>query len=90
MVDRPLEDVRPLGPILSFNEPGDGEGVSQSEQNSSTNTSSDVDPLLETAENWYESISDESNKRKMMKNYLGSVSELSEPEIDRKLDEAGL
>lgn len=79
MVDRPLENIRPVGPFINTDS-------SDTDQNSNDNK----DPLLETAEKWYQSISREQNKRKMMKNYLTSTTNLTEDEIDARLNEAGL
>lgn len=79
MVDRPLENIRPVGPFISTDS-----------SSSNQNSDGDKDPLLETAEKWYQSISREQNKRKMMKNYLTSTTNLTEDEIDTKLNEAGL
>lgn len=79
MVDRPLENVRPLGPFIG-----------QDDTDSSTAEDDDVDPIAQTAEDWYKSINKEENKRKMMRNYLKSITDLSESEIDQKLDEADL
>lgn len=84
MVNRPLEDRRPIGPLINIDT--QSETVEQTE---TVNKSTD-DPILETAENWYQSISKEQNKRKMMKNYLMSVTDLSEQEVNSKLDQAGL
>lgn len=84
MVNRPLEDRRPVGPLINIDT--ESETVEQTE----TVEKSTDDPILETAENWYQSISKEQNKRKMMKNYLMSVTDLSEQEVENKLEEAGL
>jgi hypothetical protein len=88
MVQRPLAQIRPLGPLIESDNDGDGEDT----QDGDTNVSStdEQDPILEVAEKWYKSISKERNKRKMMKNYLMSVSDLSASEVEDKLDESGL
>lgn len=103
MVNRPLKDKRPLGPFIdvgdddstveqSTTEPQQTEG-----QPASTDTRGEDkkpyeidDPILQTAEEWYQSIAKEENKRKMMRNYFRSISNLSDEEIENKLDEAGL
>jgi len=89
-MNRPFKKRRPVGPFIDL----DSEDNTVEEPKSQTqtrNTSQQIDdPILETAENWYQSISKEKNKRKMMKNYLSSITDLSESEIARKLDEAGL
>lgn len=84
MVNRPLEDVRPVGPLVDL------DSSKNSSEHSDEDSSSEDDPILETAENWYESIAKEKNKRKMMKNYFRSVTDLDESEIEQKLDKAGL
>lgn len=84
MVDRPLADVRPVGPIM-FESDSDSE---QSEEDG--NTGEADDPVLETAEKWYDNITKEGNKRKMMRNYLLSVTDLTPREVDDKLEESGL
>jgi len=85
MVDRPFSSVRPFGPIFSTERVSEDSG-----ENVDDNIASIDDPVLKQAEDWYESVSKEENKRKMMKNYFMSISELSETEIDRKVDEGGL
>jgi len=85
MVDRPFSSVRPFGPIFSAQE-----ASADTEEVANNDSVSIDDPVLKQAEDWYESVSKEENKRKMMKNYFMSISELSEAEVDRKLDEAGL
>lgn len=67
----------------------DGEGNQTSSNEPQPNTT-DEDPIIEQAEKWWENISKEENKRKMMKNYLESITDLSSSEIEQKLDEAGL
>lgn len=88
MVQRPLAQIRPLGPLVKSGNDGDGEDT----QDADTDVSStdEQDPILEVAEKWYKSISKERNKRKMMKNYLMSVSDLTASEVEDKLDESGL
>lgn len=89
-MNRPFKDRRPVGPFIDLD--SEDNTVEEPESQTQTvNTSQQIDdPILETAENWYQSISKEKNKRKMMKNYLDSITDLSDPEITRKLDEAGL
>lgn len=89
-MNRPFKDRRPMGPFLELDD--EDNTVEQPEPQSSPESAqvSSDDPILETAEKWYQSISKEENKRKMMKNYLDSITDLSESEIMRKLDEAGL
>jgi len=96
MVRRPLESVRPFGPLVSSESEPEVENQKpeveeqETDFSSQDNTSTDESPILKQAEDWYESIAKEENKRKMMRNYFRSVSDLSDSEIDKKLDEAGL
>lgn len=89
-MNRPFKDRRPVGPFIDLD--SEDNTVEEPEaQTQTANASQQIDdPILETAENWYQSISKEKNKRKMMKNYLNSITDLSDSEITRKLDEAGL
>ena len=89
MVDRPLEDARPLGPFLSVDDGQDNPAQQRPSNDGNLDVEYD-DPLVETAEKWYNSISKEENKRKMMRNYLRSVSDLSNEEVEDKLDKVGL
>lgn len=86
MVKRPLKDRRPLGPVLDLE---DEDSSAPRPSREATDQTSD-DPILEQAEEWYKQISKEKNKRKMMRNYLRSVTNLDDSEIKRRLDEANL
>ena len=79
---RPLKNRRPIGPLFSTDS-----GNTEVED---TGVSADDNPVLKQAEDWWEGISDEQNKRKMMGNYLRSMTDLPDSEIEQMLDEAGL
>lgn len=93
MVNRPLKDRRPIGPFIDLDSgDADVESTVDESQSPSTDQSepSDEHAILETAETWYNSINKEENKRKMMKNYLKSMTDFSDSKIKTMLDEAGL
>lgn len=84
---RPLKNRRPIGPFIHSS----SQESEEPQQNStSVDPESIEDPILQQAEVWFKEISKERNKRKMMKNYMRSISSLSDAEIEEKLDEAGL
>lgn len=86
---RPLKNRRPIGPLFSTD--SDNTDVEESVDDSNTNeVSADDNPVLKQAEDWWEGISNEENKRKMMANYLRSMTDLPDSEIEQMLDEAGL
>jgi len=88
---RPLKNRRVLGPFISTSDSGDSvELEGDGDVGHDAESTEYEDPILEQAENWFESISKESNKRKMMKNYFKSMTNLSDAEIEQKMDEAGL
>lgn len=88
---RPLKNKRPLGPLIQLSKSASGTSADSSfEDVEEDNGDAIDDPILQQAENWYEQISKEQNKRKMMKNYFKSMTDLPESEIDDKLDRAGL
>ncbi|EGQ44242.1 MAG: hypothetical protein J07AB43_03010 [Candidatus Nanosalina sp. J07AB43] len=101
-MNRPLKDKRPFGPVLDFSdtETENNETLDEDPNNTDTSpeqvdsepehTNTEDNPILETAETWYENIAKEENKRKMMRNYFRSATNLSDEEIQEKLDEAGL
>ena len=88
---RPLKNKRVFGPFINRSTDNSVSRVDATDNDTSNQGgNNEVDPIIQQAENWFESISDESNKRKMMKNYFKSMTDLSDNEIDRKLNEAGL
>ena len=91
-MNRPLKDKRPIGPFIDLDSESDVESTTDQSQDTSTqqDTTSDEHAILETAETWYNSINKEENKRKMMKNYLKSMTDFSDSKIKSMLDEAGL
>jgi catalase len=106
MVKRPLKNRRPIGPFVDFESDSDNantvkQATTESKQAETQQTSVNEeeekvkpheidDPILQTAEKWYQSIAKEENKRKMMRNYFRSMTDLPDEEIKNRLDEAGL
>lgn len=66
MVERPLEDIRPIGPIVSDDDSDDESDESLEDSESA---------IVEQAESWFQSISDESKKRKMMVEYIYGITD---------------
>jgi hypothetical protein len=87
---RPLKDKRPLGPLVDPDFSSSDQEGEDTQQRVETQQENELDPITKQAEDWYNSISKQENKRKMMRNYLKSISELSDKEIQEKLDKAGL
>lgn len=85
---RPLKNKRPLGPFFSSD--SDYSQPETSEQTESQPQAEHDDPVLQQAEDWWQGINDESNKKKMMTNYLKSVTDLPDSEVEQKVEEAGL
>jgi len=86
---RPLKDVRPLGPVFRVNQSQE-QPVEQQNREQDNDVSTADDPIVETAEKWYNNVSKEENKRKMMRNYLRSITDLTKEEVEQKLDESGV
>jgi len=86
---RPLENVRPLGPVFQVNQSQEQQ-TEQQNRDENNNSSTTGDPIVETAEKWYNNVSKEENKRKMMRNYLRSITDLTKEEVDQKLDKSGI
>jgi len=62
---RPLSDKRPVGPVIgSSDENEEQRTLSKREKN-----------IVEQAENWYQSITEERVKRKMMINYIDGITD---------------
>lgn len=78
MVKRPLKDKRPIGPFI--------------DEELEEELTSDELAILKQAEEWYQSVSREENKRKMMREYLKGITDddFSNDRIERLLDRAGL
>ena len=88
---RPLKNKRPFGPVIELSETASEQQKSPPFEDEGTSVEeTGEDAILEQAERWYEQINKEKNKRKMMKNYFKSMTDLTESEIDDKLDRAGL
>lgn len=87
---RPLKDKRPLGPLVDPDFSSSDQESESTQQRVEKQGDGDLDPITKQAEDWYQSISKEENKRKMMRNYLKSISDLSDKEIQEKLDNANL
>lgn len=85
---RPLKNKRPIGPFFSTDEEYSQSEVA--EENATTSEAQHDDPVLQQAEDWWQGINDERNKRKMMTNYLKSVTDLPDSEVEDMIDEAGL
>jgi len=91
-VKRPLKDIRPIGPLV-----GNGDGSTHKEGSISVD---DLPPdeqrdevtqnIVQQAENWFESITEEGMKRKMMINYLDGITDndVSNERIRSMVDKA--
>lgn len=94
MVKRPLKDIRPIGPLVGDKESSTHEQPSVSVDNLPEEDQRDevTRNLIEQAENWFEGITQEGMKRKMMINYLDGVTDddVSNERIRSMVDEAQL
>jgi len=78
MVNRPLKDIRPIGPLV-----GDEESSTHEQQSSVSvdnlpkeeQRDEVTENLVEQAENWFSSITQQGMKRKMMINYLDGITD---------------
>lgn len=101
---RLLKDKRPLGPLFGGSDGSEQqqcvESIKEDESDVGTvevdigddelDAEVDVSHLLEQAENWHSSLMEETSKRDMMEGWLSGNTNLSENDIDKILDEAGL
>lgn len=87
MVKRPLKSKRPIGPLKR----PIGPLFSESDLRDA-NLTEEESKVMEQAQEWFNSISNEHVKRKYMKNYLSGITDdsFSERRIERMLDEVGL
>lgn len=85
-MDRPFKDRRPIGPFLGV----DRDDSSEEDDENIQSIDNIDDPILQQAERWYENITKQGKKRKMMKNYLMSIADIKEEEIEEMLDNAGI
>jgi len=79
---RPLSDVRPIGPFLSADDvPSDNSPLTRQENK-----------ILEHADTWYDKITEEGVKRKMMRNYIDGITDDDFPKqrIEKMLNKADL
>lgn len=86
MTRGPLGAPRPfgIGPLTSSEE----EKKDQDFRNIEDLDDPTAQAVLEMANAWYDSITEDQSKHKMMKNFLLGVTELSEERIDEILQEA--
>lgn len=93
MVKRPLKDIRPIGPLVGDEDSSTHEQRSVSVENLPAEEQRDgvTENLVEQAENWFEGITQEGMKRKMMVNYLDGITDddVSNERIRSMVDEAG-
>jgi len=77
MVNRPLKDIRPIGPLVGDEESSTHEQPSVSVDNLPEEEQRDevTENLVEQAENWFSSITQQGMKRKMMINYLDGITD---------------
>lgn len=87
MTKRPLKDIRPIGPLVQPNR-FEQQEVSSEEIDEESNESK----LVEQAENWYESISDEGTKRKMMIEYINGITDdsVSRSDAEKIVSNSGI
>jgi hypothetical protein len=93
MVNRPLEDFRPIGPIFDGLESDEKLSADDLMDESDDDSMSQRDrAIMEQAENWYENISSEETKRKMMVEYINGITDDSVPRTRaiEMVEEAGL
>lgn len=89
MVNRPLKDKRIIGPLFGSDDDEQYESVSEDSQDTHDE---DLSPIVEQAENWYRSISDERKKKKMMVQYIYGITDdtISKAEAERIVERSGL
>jgi len=88
MVNRPLEDIRIVGPF-AFNDNSDSEEDGNPSKEIEGNKES---AIVEQAENWYKSISDKSKKKKMMVEYIYGITDdnISKSDAKQIVEKSGL
>lgn len=82
-MNRPLDDVRPIGPIVDSDNSDDQEDQELSEEH---------EKIIEQAKNWYQQVSNERKKKKMMIEYIDGITDktFSRSKAKRLVEEAGL